>query len=356
MADSIRQALVIALSGFALLVVVFTLLRQQLLSFRYATGWAAIGLIAVLGSLLAWVVSPLARLLGMTPTGLLLASVSLLLLGITLLLTIAVSRNQERIRDLAEALALAGNLSRNQDVPPEDQGLLVIVPAFNEQATVGGVVTDLSAHGYRVLVVDDGSHDLTAMRARAAGAKVLELPMNLGVGGALRAGFRYAVQAGFTSVVQCDADGQHIASEISTLLTVAGGDSADMVIGTRFDSESPEFSVRRYRRVAMRLLARLASRATDTDISDATSGFRLIRQPLLSAFARQFPSHYLGDTFEALVAAGKAGYRVAEVPVQMRERQSGESSASFAVAARLTLRALILASGGTSFRLASQRR
>jgi glycosyltransferase involved in cell wall biosynthesis len=218
------------------------------------------------------------------------------------------------------------------------------------------VVNDLLSHGYRVLVVDDGSIDETAVRARAAGATVLQLPMNLGVGGALRAGFRFAVESGFTSVVQCDADGQHIASEISMLLSAAGGNSADMVIGTRFDAESPEFSVRHYRRVAMRLLARLASRATDTDISDATSGFRLIRQPLLSAFARQFPSHYLGDTFEALVAAGKAGYRVAEVPVQMRDRQYGESSASFAVALRLTLRALILASGGTSFRLASQRR
>lgn len=240
---------------------------------------------------------------------------SLLLLGITLLLTIAVSRNQQRIRDLAEAVTLAGNLSRDQDVPPKDQGLLVIVPAFNEQATVGGVVTDLIAHGHRVLVVDDGSHDLSAMHARAAGAEVLELPMNLGVGGALRAGFRYAVQAGFTSAVQCDADGQHIASEISTLLAAAGGNSADMVIGTRFDAESPEFSVRRYRRVAMRLLARLFSRATDTDISDATSGFRLIRQPLLGAFARQFPSHYLGDAFEALVAAGKSGYRVTKAPI-----------------------------------------
>jgi hypothetical protein len=326
-----------------------------LLSFRYATGWAAIGLIAVLGALLAWLVAPVARLLGMTPTGLLLASVSVLLLGITLLLTIAVSRNQEKIRDLAEALALSSTDFAMGSEAKTASGPLVVVPAFNEQATVGLVVEGLRSCGYEVLVVDDGSSDQTAMRAREAGAKVLLLPMNQGVGGALRAGFKCAVELGYHSVVQCDADGQHLPKEIAALLAAADDHACDMVIGTRFGPEGQDYSVAQHRRGAMRVLAWLASRAAKTSITDSTSGFRLIQQPLLGSFAKDFPSHYLGDTFEALVAAGKAGYSIREVPVQMAERQVGHSSASFGSALRLTVRAAILVVGNSSYRLPSKK-
>jgi glycosyltransferase involved in cell wall biosynthesis len=227
----------------------------------------------------------------------------------------------------------------------------VIVPAFNEQATVGSVVSELRSFGYQVLVVDDGSRDATAMKAREAGAEVLRLPMNQGVGGALRAGFKFAVRHGYDSVVQCDADGQHLPQEVAALLTVVDRQPSDMVIGTRFGTAGQGYSVAQHRRGAMRLLARLASRATRTPITDATSGFRLIRQPLLGAFARDFPCHYLGDTFEALVAAGKAGYSVREIPVQMAQRQVGQSSASFGSALRLTIRAAILVAGNSSYRL-----
>jgi hypothetical protein len=351
MSSSIRQALIIAAAGLVLLSAVAALTRRQLLSFRYAAGWAAIGVIAVLGAFLAWLVAPIARILGMTPTGLLLASVSVLLFSITLLLTIAVSRSQERIRDLSEALALAPIDGSWPSTTHPPNGPLVIVPAYNEQATVGSVVSDIRSCGYQVLVVDDGSSDGTAITARLAGAKVICLPMNQGVGGALRAGFKCAVARGYDSVVQCDADGQHLPEQISALITTAQRQPSDMVIGTRFGPSTQHYSVVQHRRSAMRVLAWLASRAAKTSITDATSGFRLIRQPLLGAFANDFPSHYLGDTFEALVAAGKAGYSISEVPVDMAQRQVGESSASFGSALRLTIRAAILVAGNSSYRL-----
>ncbi len=206
--------------------------------------------------------------------------------------------------------------------------VLVVIPAFNEEATVGRVVERVRSAGYPALVVDDGCEDRTAEVAEAAGATVLRLPVNLGVGGALRCAFRYAVTHGYRIAVQCDADGQHDPSEISTLLDAMHANNADLVVGSRFAGPDADYSVGTVRRVIMRLLARMASRRTGTRITDATSGFRAIGGTLLGSFAASYPAEYLGDTIESLARAGRAGHRVVEVPVAMHMREAGVSSAS----------------------------
>jgi glycosyltransferase involved in cell wall biosynthesis len=206
--------------------------------------------------------------------------------------------------------------------------VLVVVPAFNEEACVGRVVAHLRALGYPALVVDDGSIDRTAEVAEQAGAIVLRLPVNLGVGGALRCGFRYAVTHGYQVVVQCDADEQHDPVQIAALLDAMRTHSADLVIGSRFAAGGDDYAVGRARRAVMHRLARMASRRTGVRITDATSGFRAIGGPLLGTFAATYPAEYLGDTMESLARAGRGGYRVVEVPVEMRARGMGVSTAS----------------------------
>jgi glycosyltransferase involved in cell wall biosynthesis len=205
--------------------------------------------------------------------------------------------------------------------------VLVIIPALNEEAAVAGVVKEVmtavpEAH---ILVVDDGSEDDTANVARAAGADVLVLPFNLGVGGALRAGFRYAVRFDYDVAVQVDGDGQHDPTEIERL--VAALADADLVIGARFAGRG-EYSVRGARRVAIRLLARSLSRRTNADLTDTTSGFRAFDRRAIEIFARNYPAEYLGDTIEALLIAAKAGCQVSQVPVKMRRRVNGAPSQS----------------------------
>jgi glycosyltransferase involved in cell wall biosynthesis len=205
--------------------------------------------------------------------------------------------------------------------------VLVIIPALNEEATVGGVVKEVMASvpDAHVLVVDDGSEDETTNVARAAGADVLTLPFNLGVGGALRAGFRYAVRFDYDVAVQVDGDGQHDPAEIERLLAALA--DADLVIGARFAGRG-DYSVRGARRLAMRLLARSLSRRTNADLTDTTSGFRAFDRRAIEIFARNYPAEYLGDTIEALLIAAKAGCQVSQVPVQMRRRANGAPSQS----------------------------
>lgn len=221
---------------------------------------------------------------------------------------------------------MSGSGPGASDHPPGE--VLIVIPAFNEEATVATVVAEVRAAGYAAVVVDDGSVDHTADLAETAGATVLRLPVNLGVGGALRCAFRYAVTHGYQVVVQCDADGQHDVAQIATLLDAMAAADAHLVIGSRFTSASDSYAVGRTRRFVMRRLARMASRRTGIQITDATSGFRAIRGKLLGTFAASYPTEYLGDTIESLARAGRAGYRVVEVPAAMRPRAAGVSSAS----------------------------
>ena len=150
---------------------------------------------------------------------------------------------------------------------------LIVIPAYNEQQSVGAVVSDVLERlpGVACLVVDDGSSDATAKVASAAGARVAALPFNLGVGGAMRTGFRYALEHGYANVVQIDADGQHSPADAAMLIEQLS--NHDLVLGARFAGEG-DYKARGPRRWAMTVLASLLSRTAKTKLTDATSGFR----------------------------------------------------------------------------------
>ena len=204
--------------------------------------------------------------------------------------------------------------------------VLVVVPAFNEAASIGQVLDGIQSHGFQVLVIDDGSTDETSVVAHQKNAIVLSLSLNIGVGGALRCGFRYAVENGFTAVIQCDADGQHLPSHLDDLVEATNRTDAHMMIGSRFGSEKTTHDPSLLRRFAMLVLSKVAQHATKYRITDSTSGFRLIQQPLLGELATHLPAYYLGDTFETVVVAGRAGYHVEEIGVAMAPRKHGASS------------------------------
>lgn len=235
------------------------------------------------------------------------------------------------------------------------QKVLVVVPAFNEELSVGKVVRDIVSLGLDVLVIDDGSEDRTSDAARSSGAIVAKFPINVGVGGALRCGFRYAQMNNYEIVVQCDADGQHPVWQIPALLEKMQSDDLDMVIGSRFKSSTNTLVPNRFRRLMMKVLSYFASRATGVSLSDVTSGFRAIRQPLVNQFAESFPEYYLGDTYEVVVAAGHAGYHVDEIGVPMVPRGHGSSTASVSHAVSRLLKAFAISHSGLQRKYVSKR-
>jgi glycosyltransferase involved in cell wall biosynthesis len=205
--------------------------------------------------------------------------------------------------------------------------LLVVVPALNEEQTVGATVAEIRSRipGADILVISDGSTDRTAQVARDSGAMVLELPINLGVGGAMRAGYRFAYRHAYDAAVQVDADGQHDPAQVHTLLDVMERDDADVVIGSRFAGVG-DYRVRGPRRWAMQFLSSVLSRVCRTKLTDTTSGFKASNRAAIAQFAADYPAEYLGDTVEALVIAARAGLRVREVGVEMRPRAGGRPS------------------------------
>lgn len=205
--------------------------------------------------------------------------------------------------------------------------MLIVLPALNEEGSVAETIAQVrtAQPGASILVVDDGSTDRTAAVAQGAGADVLRLPFNLGVGGAMRAAFRYARAHDVSYLVQVDADGQHDPNEIAALLSAAA--SADVVVGARFAGRG-SYDARGPRRWAMRLLALVLSKVTGSRLTDPTSGFRVAGPRAIPVFAQHYPEEYLGDTVESLVIAHRVGLRIAQVPVEMRARAAGKASQS----------------------------
>jgi glycosyltransferase involved in cell wall biosynthesis len=206
--------------------------------------------------------------------------------------------------------------------------VLVIIPAYNEDRSLPAVLKELQEQTPEldVLVISDGSVDRTAEVARAAGVTVLELPYNIGIGGALRTGFTYAVRTGYDRAVQFDADGQHDPVQVQPLL--AGLDAGnDMMIGSRFAAGGAvTYSVGRARRLAMKFLQSLVRFLVRQPFTDTSSGFRAFSRPVLEFFAITYPVEYM-DSVEALVLACNAGFKVGEVGVNMRGRTGGAPSA-----------------------------
>lgn len=202
---------------------------------------------------------------------------------------------------------------------------LIIVPAWNESLNVGNTVREIlqTLPGVDLVVVDDGSTDDTARVAADAGARVLSLPFNMGVGGAMRTGFTYAQRHGYQRAIQVDADGQHNPKDI--LRVLEGLETADISIGARF-ADTGDYEVRGPRRWAMRFLASVLSNVAGTRLTDVTSGFRAANARAIDQYVRYYPAEYLGDTVDSLVNAVHSGLTVTQVPVSMRPRQRGNPS------------------------------
>lgn len=220
--------------------------------------------------------------------------------------------------------------------------VLVILPAWNEQEALPGVLDDLieALPWVDVLVVNDGSTDRTGTVARRGRTLVLDLPINLGVGGAMRAGYKYARAKGYDVAVQLDADGQHDPREVRRLLETMLDERADVVIGARFAGEGT-YSVRGPRRWAMRLLSVVLSKVAGTRLTDTTSGFKASNRRAIELFAREYPAEYLGDTVESLVISARSGLRIRQVGVSMCPRAGGTPSHNPAQAALFLTRAML---------------
>jgi glycosyltransferase involved in cell wall biosynthesis len=202
---------------------------------------------------------------------------------------------------------------------------VAIVPAYNEEGSIARVVEELRAFdgGLEVVDVDDGSTDHTAEIAREHGAHVVRLPFNLGIGGAVQTGFRYAWEHDFDVAVRVDGDGQHDPSELDAVLAPILAGEADIVVGSRFMG-GDGYRSSRSRRVGIRLLALAVSALTRQRITDPTSGFQAANRKGIRLFAADYPHDY--PEAEAAVMVSKHALRLREVPVAMRARETGRSS------------------------------
>jgi glycosyltransferase involved in cell wall biosynthesis len=219
---------------------------------------------------------------------------------------------------------------------------LAVVPAYNEAATIGAVVRALHKHvpDFDVLVVDDGSTDQTPDLAERAGARVVRLPFNLGIGGAVQAGFVYAQQNGYRYMVQVDGDEQHDPGEIARLVETMDADpTVDVVCGSRFLTRDNRYPSPVSRRTGIHIFAFLLSRILRQRVSDPTSGFRLYNRRGICLFARDYPHDY--PEVEAVLMVHHHQLRMTEVPVRMFKRGGGASSITSGKSAYYMIKVLL---------------
>ena len=220
---------------------------------------------------------------------------------------------------------------------------LAIVPAYNEAGAIAGTVADIQRHApeFDVVVVDDGSTDATAQVAVEAGATVIRLPFNLGIGGAMQSGYQYALEHGYDVAVQVDGDGQHDARHINDLLAELRSQSGvNMVTGSRFlapDGKGYRSSVAR--RLGIRVFARVLSMITGREVTDPTSGFRMTDRRGIVLFAHDYPHDY--PEVEAVLMVHAHRLVATELPVQMRPRTAGRSSINSTQSAYYMLKVLL---------------
>jgi glycosyltransferase involved in cell wall biosynthesis len=205
-----------------------------------------------------------------------------------------------------------------------DKRVAVVIPAYNEEKTIAGVVRGVRELGqrYQVIVVNDSSRDNTTRNAEAEGAIVVELPVNLGIGGAVQTGFKYAFDHGFDACVQVDGDGQHRPEDIPGLVDRLFGEDLDMVIGSRF--LGGDYRVPFMRALGIRVISWFLRLTTGLTVRDTTSGFRAINRRVTEFFSKYYPQDYPEP--ESLLVARLKGFKVGEVPVDMRYREFGISS------------------------------
>jgi glycosyltransferase involved in cell wall biosynthesis len=203
--------------------------------------------------------------------------------------------------------------------------ILIIVPAYNEEKSIPGVIDDIRSYvpDADIIVIDDGSRDGTEMVARELGVTVLALPFNLGIGGAMQTGYLYAEQNGYDVAVQFDGDGQHVAAEVGSLLAHLRQGRADIVVGSRFLKRG-DYRPTFLRRIGIWIFSMVLSMILGVKVTDTTSGFRAVNRRVIEFFARTYPEDY--PEVESLVLLHRAGMAIEEISVQMRDRTGGCSS------------------------------
>lgn len=226
-----------------------------------------------------------------------------------------------------------------------NQKVLIIIPALNEGRAIKRLVTEIrSLHpSFDIVVVNDGSSDNTASEAQSAGARVITLPYNLGIGGAVQTGFKLASREQYDAAVQIDGDAQHDPAYLSAVLNPVLSGSLDLSIGSRFLRDKTRFKSTWLRRIGIRFFSALLSWLTGIRLTDPTSGFRATGKQLITRFAAYYPVDFPEP--EAIKLAKRYGARIGEVPVEMRKRLGGVSSirylATFYYMIKVTLAILI---------------
>ena len=207
-----------------------------------------------------------------------------------------------------------------------DRSRIAIVPAYCEERAIGSVVAEIKAAGlgFDVVVIDDGSPDGTGAAAAAAGAAVVSLPFNLGIGGAVQTGFKYALENGYDLAARLDGDGQHDPAELPKLIAPVLAGEADIVVGSRFAGAADEYRPPLARRLGIGFFARIVSMLVRQRVTDTTSGFQALNRKGIRLFAADYPHDY--PEVEATVMVFKHRLRLAEVHVAMQERTAGTSS------------------------------
>lgn len=207
---------------------------------------------------------------------------------------------------------------------PKTPKVLIIIPAYNESECIRSTIESIQTTNIDIIVVNDGSTDTTSEEARRCGILVLELPENLGVGGAMQTGFRYASSNGYEIAIQFDADGQHNPECIPKLVAMIRNGKCDLAIGSRYIVQNQQgFQSTFMRRVGIRFIASLIRMLTWKRITDPTSGFRAMNEKVINLFAQSYPQDYPEP--ESVVLAHNHGLKIHEIPVEMFVRQGGNS-------------------------------
>jgi hypothetical protein len=302
---------------------IFGLVKNRRVKEEYSLLWFAMSFFLLYLSFDRQAIDRLGALVGVAyPPSVL----TLMTTGFTFLLlihiTVVISKLSEQNKELIQELGLGrlGTAAKSAD-------LLVIIPAYNEGKAIARVIEDLRGIDLEldILVVNDGSADDTSAQARATDrAMVIDLPKNLGIGGAVQTGFKYAARNGYRMAIQFDGDGQHLASEIPKLLARLEQNGVNMVIGSRFLEKHAGFRSTLVRRQGIRLFEGVNSVLIGQRITDNTSGFRAYDHQVIEFLARNYPVDYPEP--EAVILLGRNSFRIAEVAALMRERQEGSSS------------------------------
>ena len=313
---------------------VFWLVKHKKFKEEYSILWFATSFVFLYMSLDRYAVDRLGEVFGIAyrPTIILLiiaGFMTLVLVHITTVLTRLTDQNKELIQELGLA-----NLKRelpniSPEVTRKQSDILVIVPAFNEEKNIVGVIQELKGlePAPDVLVINDGSVDVTGSLAKTTKkALVVDLPNNLGIGGAVQTGFKFAARNNYRFAIQFDGDGQHIATEIPKLLDALLEHQMNLVIGSRFLDSHDGFRSTFSRRLGIKVFQTVNSLIIRQKITDNTSGFRIYDRRAIEFLARYYPTDYPEP--EAVILLGRNGFSIMELPVRMRERQSGGSSIS----------------------------